>query len=248
MRTKIGVMILALALAIAIVVASRANAHGIWFAERSEELAIIYGVGADDLNMVKRLPKITAISAFDVLQQSVETSLRATEHLVIVDTDAHPAVVAAVLDNGYWSKTPDGEWIAAGRDEVPNAVIAERTVKYAVHLGSALAEPLGPIPGQRLQILPDVEVLPDILGEALNLQILYDGKPAAGARIIVDFVNDPDAKRIIAGDDGRVTINIRNQGLNVIGALYDSPSPEPEKIDKIENMATLSFVLPHEPE
>ena len=138
--------------------------------------------------------------------------------------------------------------LTAGRDEVPNATIAERTIKYAVHLRSALAEPLGLIPGQKLQILPDVEVLPDMLGEELNLRVLYEGKPAAGARIIVDFVNDPDAERIIANDDGHVTINIRNQGLNVIGALYDSPSPEPEKIDKIENMATLSFVLPHEPE
>jgi hypothetical protein len=65
---------------------------------------------------------------------------------------------------------------------------------------------------------------------------------------MVDFVNDPDGERIVTGHDGRVTINIRNQGLNVIGALYDSPSDEPDKIDKIENMATLSFVLPHEPE
>ena len=92
--------------------ANNANAHGIWFAERSDQLAVIYGVGADDLDMVKRLPKITNISAYDVMQQPVETSLRASEFLVVVNTDEHPAVVAAVLDNGYWSKTPDGEWIA----------------------------------------------------------------------------------------------------------------------------------------
>ena len=35
---------------------------------------------------------------------------------------------------------------------------------------------------------------------------------------------------------------------NVIGALYDSAPEDPDKIDKVENMATLSFVLPHEPE
>ncbi len=235
-------------IAAAVMSVGTVNAHGIWFAERSDQLAVIYGVGADDLDMVKRLDKITEIKAYDVLQQPVDTSLRASEFLVVVDTEEHPAVVAAVLDNGYWSKTPDGEWIAAGRDEVPNAVIAERTVKYAVHLRSALAEPLGPLPGQRLQIVPDVAILPDMLGDELGIRVLYDGKPAAGARIIVDFVNDPDAERIITGEDGRATINIRNQGLNVVGALYDAPSNEPEKIDKIENMATLSFVLAHEPE
>jgi uncharacterized GH25 family protein len=232
----------------AFLLSSTANAHGIWFAERSGQLAVVYGVGADDLDMVKRLPKITDISAYDVLQQSVETSLRATEFLVVVDTEEHPAAVAAVLDNGYWSKTPEGEWIAAGRDKVPNATISEITVKFAVHLRSALAEPLGPLPGQTLQIVPDGAILPDMMGDELGLTVLYDGKPVAGARVMVDFVNDPDGKRMITGDDGRVTINIRNQGLNVIGALYDSPSTEPKIIDKIENMATLSFVLPHEPE
>ena len=35
-----------------------AQAHGIWFAQRSNQLALIYGVGADDLDMVKRLPKV----------------------------------------------------------------------------------------------------------------------------------------------------------------------------------------------
>ena len=228
--------------------ASAATAHGIWFAERSTQLAVIYGVGADDLDMVRRLPKITNISAYDVLQQSVDTSLRASEFLVVVNTDEHPAVVATVLDNGYWSKTPEGEWVAAGRDEVPNATIAEKTIKFAVHLRSALAEPLRPIPGQDLQIVPDDAILPDMMGDELNLRVLYNGNPVAGARVMIDFVNDPDGERIVTGEDGRVTIKIRNQGLNVIGALYDSPSDEPGKIDKIENMATLSFVLEHLPE
>ena len=245
---RVLVMTVAAAIVSASFFTSTANAHGIWFAERSKQLAVIYGVGADDLEMVKRLPKIASISAYDVLQKPVATSLRASEFLVVVNTDEHPAIVAAVLDNGYWSKTPDGEWIAAGRDEVPHATISERTVKYAVHLRSALAEPLGAIPGQMLQIVPDDEILPDMMGSELKLRVLYEGKPAAGARVMVDFVNDPDGERIVTGDDGRVTISIRNQGLNVIGALYDAPSDEPAKIDKIENMATLSFVLPHEPE
>ncbi|MBJ7375941.1 MAG: DUF4198 domain-containing protein, partial [Sphingobium sp.] len=30
-----------------------ASAHGIWFAQRARQLALIYGVGADDLDAVK---------------------------------------------------------------------------------------------------------------------------------------------------------------------------------------------------
>lgn len=245
---RVSVQSVVAAMIVAVFGSNVAHAHGIWFAERSQQLAVVYGVGADDLDMVKRLPKVTDISAYDVLQEPVETSLRTTEYLVLVNTENHPAVVAAVLDNGYWSKTPEGEWIAAGRDEVPNATVSERTMKYAVHLRSALAEPLGPLPGQLLQIVPDDAILPDMMGDELTLRVLYKGKPVAGARVMIDFVNDPDGERIVTGDDGRITINIRNQGLNVIGALYDSAAPNPEIIDKIENMATLSFILPHEPE
>ena len=45
--------------------ASQVNAHGIYFAERATQLAMIYGVGADDLDTVKRLPKVEAIHGFD---------------------------------------------------------------------------------------------------------------------------------------------------------------------------------------
>jgi hypothetical protein len=32
------------------------SAHGIWFAQRAKQLALVYGVGADDLDAIKRLP------------------------------------------------------------------------------------------------------------------------------------------------------------------------------------------------
>ena len=38
-----------------------AEAHGIWFAQRAKQLALIYGVGADDLDMVRRSPRWPAI-------------------------------------------------------------------------------------------------------------------------------------------------------------------------------------------
>ena len=34
----------------------QAQAHGFWFAQRANSLAMVFGVGADDLDVVKRLP------------------------------------------------------------------------------------------------------------------------------------------------------------------------------------------------
>jgi hypothetical protein len=41
---------------------------------------------------------------------------------------------------------------------------------------------------------------------------------------------------------------VRNQGLNVIQAVYNGPTDDAKKYDHIESTATLSFTLAHEPE
>jgi hypothetical protein len=58
----------------------------------------------------------------------------------------------------------------------------------------------------------------------------------------------PDQQPWVTGKDGTVYFPVRNQGLNVIGASYDGPADEPNRIDKVEHFATLSFLLKHLPE
>lgn len=236
------------ALLLGVATTTTASAHGIWFAQRATQLALIYGVGADDLDSVKRLPLVKSVAGYDADWKPVATKLRVAGPLLLVDSEAPTTAVAAVLDNGTWSKTPDGEWVKKGKDEVPNATISERTFKYAVHLAGPMTKPLPELPGQTLQIVPVDAALPAQKDKPLKLRVLFDGKPAAGARVLTDFVNDPDANPLKTAADGSVTINVRNQGLNVVTAILDGPSTEPKKFDKIEHLATLSFVLPHAPE
>jgi hypothetical protein len=58
----------------------------------------------------------------------------------------------------------------------------------------------------------------------------------------------PDAKETVTGVDGTVTMLVRNQGLNVIHAVYDGPSDNPAKYRNVEHAATLSFTLEHKQE
>jgi hypothetical protein len=225
-----------------------AYAHGIYFAQRATQLALIYGIGADDLDAVKRLPLVQNISGYDAEWNPIATKLRVAGPLLLADSESQPTVVAAVLFNGIWSRTPEGEWLKKGRDEVPNATTSEKNFKYAVHIAGPLTAPLRPLPGQTLQIVPVDAALPALMGQPLKLRVLFQGKPIAGARVLTDFVNDPDAKPLKSAADGSVIIKVRNQGLNVICAIFDGPSDEPKKADKMEHLATLSFVLPHAPE
>ena len=234
--------------AAAVLSSTGAQAHGIWFAQRSGDLALIYGEGADDLDMAKRQPLITAVTAYDASANPVSTALDVSGRLLVVDTKEKPAIVAAVLDNGTWSKTPEGKWLKKGKDEVPGALTSGHNLKYAVHLRSPLRGALPPLPGHTLQIVPVDSTLPEKLGQDLRLRVLYKGKPVAGALMLADFVNDPDAKPIESGADGTVVIKVRNQGLNVITAVLSTPPEDPAKTDKVEHLASLSFVLAHAPE
>jgi nickel transport protein len=223
-----------------------AQAHGIWFAQRSNQLALIYGVGADDLDAVKRLPKVKSVSAYDANGKEVPTHIGPNGPLLVVNTDSKPAVVAAILDNGPWSKTPDGEWHNKGKDEVPNATVSEHTFKYTVHLLRLdVAPPV--IAAHKLQIVPAAK-LAEQMGKSLTVRVLYDGKPVQGALVQPDLVTDPDSKPIKTGADGTATFNVRNQGLNVVVATLATSPANAAKTNRDEHLATLSFVLPHLPE
>ncbi len=230
-----------------LVPALAADAHGIWFAQRAKQIAVIYGIGADDLEAVKRQPNMESVQAWDSDLNPIGAQLRTAGSLVIVDTDAPAALVSAVLQNGTWSKLPDGEFVKKPKDEVPNSVKSETTIKYAVSIQAPLTKPIPLIPAQLLQITP-TGAIPTMLGKPLTYRVTFKGRPVAGAEVINDMINDPDAKQVATRADGTVTLPVRNQGLNVIRAVYVSPTDNPKKIDRYEHTATLAFTLPHAPE
>lgn len=232
---------------IAGIVAPPVAAHGIWFAQRARQVAMIYGIGADDLDMVKRLPLVESVGAFDASYRPVKATLRTAGPVVMVDAEEQPTLLVAVLQNGTWSRKGEGEFEKKGRDEMPDATLSEKTVKYAVSVQGPLDKPIPALPTQVLQVVP-AAALPTLLGTPATYVVLFNGKPVQGARVIADMVNDPDASEIATGADGRVTMPVRNQGLNVIRAVYNGPTDNPGKYDRIEHTATLAFTLAHAPE
>lgn len=59
----------------------------------------------------------------------------------------------------------------------------------------------------------------------VSYRILFNGKAVQGAKVINDIVNDPDQKPLISNHEGVVTLPLRNQGLNVVAAIYDEKVP-----------------------
>lgn len=224
-----------------------AQAHGIYITERSKQIVLIYGEGADDLDMVKREPLIDTVAAYDAEVKPIKAQHRISGLAMLVETETRPRFVTAILQNGVWSRMKGGEYEKKGLDEMPGADISTKNIKYAVRIQGPSAGTVPALPGQTLQIVP-AGPIPAMLGRKLTYKVLYKGRPVAGARLINDFVNDPDAKETVTGSDGTVTFAVRNQGLNVIHAVYDGPSDNPAKYRNVEHTATLSFTLEHRPE
>lgn len=238
----------AVATMMAALASTSAQGHAIWFAQRAKQLALVYGVGADDLDAVKRMPLVNSVTGFDADGQPVAASLRAAGAIPVVDSDEPLAVVAAVMDYGVWARDKAGEWHNKGHDEIKDATVSEHNFKYAVHIGQMPKQPIPLIAGHKLQILPASQSIPPVMGKPLRVRAFWDGKPMAGVDIRNDYVNDPDQKPVKTDAQGYASISVRNQGLNVVLGVYISPSDNPAKYRQMEHSATLSFVLPHEPE
>jgi nickel transport protein len=225
-----------------------AQAHGIWFAQRADRLALVYGDGAEDLDAVKRLPKISAVGGLGADGRPVAVTLEPEGRMPFVNLAAKPAIVTATMNNGLWSKAADGQWHGKGKDEVPGATISGRFMKYATHLVALPAGGTPPVAGMALQIVAAGAAFPRHKGDPLTVQVLFDGKPLAGAKVWQDVVTDPDAAPLVADRDGRVTLPVRNQGLNVVKAEHESAPVDAGKASMTHHFATLSFMLGHAPE
>lgn len=220
------------------------HAHGLWFAQRSGEIALVYGEGGDDLDASKRLPLVRHVAAYDGGGNAVRTALKVQGKLVVVDLDAAPAMVAAVLDNGIWTKTSDGRWHKKSKNELENVHRSSQNFKYAVHLLKPHETPLSRLPQQTLQLIP-LCAIPETRGEKLRLRVLFNGAPHAGAKIVADFVGDPDGEPLFSDADGVVELTVRNQGLNVIVAEVESAPADARLTDAVSHVASLSFRLKH---
>lgn len=219
------------------------QAHGIWFAQRSGELALVYGEGGEDGPIVNRADRVKRLDAFDENGAPVKTRLISTDRLLLVDVEDKPAVIAAIFDNGFWTTLADNTEVNTGKRGLAKVKDSGRYYKYAVHLRRDLKKPLGALPGQVLQLTPVSAALPQKMGDAITLRALFDGKPLANAKVVADFVNDPTATPMRTAGDGTVTVRVRNQGLNVISIVHETPSAEPAEADLVQHRATLSFVL-----
>ena len=218
-------------------------AHGVWVAERIGEPTIILGEGAIDY--AYKPENLAYVQVFDSIGQELDLPMNKHEKNVSFGTGAEYGSMAIIYDNGYWTEQADGTWVNKPKNEVEGGKRSGHYIKTAF----SVAEP-GQLPGLEqlkvlpLVILPDDDVIDTEAGDEIDVVVYFEGKPVEGVKLENDFINAMGKVAAETDENGRASIEVRNDGLNVIAASYSIDAPEQDKAkgDKVGYLATLSFV------
>jgi uncharacterized GH25 family protein len=230
-----------LALAVLLAGTAGANAHGAWVAQRHGDLAVVYGHGAGD--DAYKPEKVTAAKAATAAGEAREVRIVPQAKNALLDVPKDAATLTVVFDNGFWTKGADGKYVNKGKRDVPGGQGTSHSLKTNTTI---LAKGTAPkAQGLPLEIVPLVDPLSLKMGDDLPVRVLYQGRPLSGVSLYPDYVNDGHAESGKTDADGRVTLFVRNDGLNVIGVSHSVPAPDHPDVDRVGLFATLSFTLPH---
>lgn len=215
------------------------QAHGLWTEQRRGNIEVVYGHGAEDDAFKPK--KISDAWAYDLKGQPITVNIERLDDHARVHPTTSPASVAVALDNGAWSQTPDKKWINEGRSKVPNAVHALHTWKYslAIYKEGAVLPDLSAL---KLVIKPLQDPLKVGPGKPLRVQVLLDGKPAAGLKLIGDYRSEPSTTSATTDKNGEAQVVVRNEGLNIIAAETVVPVKGDADIDERGLFTSLTFV------
>ena len=214
-------------------------AHGLWTEERRGNIEVVYGHGAED-NAFKA-EKISGAWAYDAAGKMIPVTVERLADHARLQPLKKPAVLGIALDNGAWSKTPEGQWINQGRSQVPNSTQSLHTYKYSVAIYAEDAK-LPALDQLKLVIVPEVDPLKVGPGKPLPVRVLVDGKPMKGVKLIGDYRSAPHEVSAVTDAEGRAQVTVRNEGLNIISAEVSLPVENDADIETRGLFTSLTFL------
>ena len=240
MRKKILAAVISAAVGLGFY-AAPADAHGVYYANRLDQKALVLGEGP--LDNAYDPACVLNIDAYDVsFMPTTVNRVNYSNHIAITPSDKL-GVSVTFFDYGYFAKTTDGKVIPT-RDysNIKNLMAVTYARKYNVHYWNADVMP-GGIYNVPIQIVPSVNPLTLRRGDTLMLRIYKGGKPYANAPVIADVVGNL-GEVVEADDNGYISVRVANNGVNVIGVEVALPTNDANVTEKV--FSSLSFILPGE--
>lgn len=162
-----------------LLLAGKTPAHDAWIEGRGAEFVVLYGHGEKTNGYAPA--KVKAISAVDAQGMPLSVEKKVAAESLSVTLKGRPVLVTLHFDNGYWSKTTEGTKNLP-RNEAPGALSAMHSVKFGKTILAWEAVATRP-QGLQLEIVPLSASAPQS-GKEMTVQVLWEGKPLAGAKIV----------------------------------------------------------------
>lgn len=175
-----------------------ALAHDAWLEPAGGGFVVLYGhKGQAD---PYKPEKVRELQLLDASGQPLPSQRRVQAERVFVNAPSTPAMATLLFDNGFWSRTSmDTPSKNVPKNELPGAISGShslKTHKLVLSWGPVVAQPQG----QRLEIVPQVQQQP-AAGAMLPVQVLWEGKPLAGARLRrAELEKDPGVQTDAQGE------------------------------------------------
>ncbi len=220
--------------------ATDVSAHGVFVANSLDQRVLVLGEGPG--NNAYDPSCVTMVEGYDKAFRPMPVEVvRHADHISFAAGD-ELGVTTTFFDYGYFTKTTDGKTVNLPFAQVPNAKKTTHAVKYNVNYWSADVKP-GYIYNVPMQIVPSVNPLTLRKGDTFEIRVYKDGKPMAHAPLITDVINDL-TNESKTDANGRATVTVSANGLNVIGVEIAYPTDDPNT--QIKYFSSLSFII--EPE
>ncbi len=188
-------------------IAGPVAAHDAWIEAQGDRLNLYFGHPGKPETAVSA--KVTKIAALDARGRPIKVRIAPDGSALRVHAVGAPTLVTATYDNGYWSKTAEGSKNLP-KDQVPGTLSATHAVKFAKTVLAWNAHALKPV-GQRLEIVP----LAAPANGTLPVQVLWEGKPLAGAKITQPHAPEAPMIQTDAAGKANVPVNAGRQMLSV---------------------------------
>ena len=238
-------------LAVAALFAVPASAHDLWLSLPSgaavPQVHVHYG-HPDDLQppQADKLVEMTLSDARGARAIAPKLAASRTEPILVSEPvpGAGAALLAARYDNGFWVKTPDGEYRNTTRRLVPEASDAITSVKFAKLVAGPGAPWAAPV-GHELEIVPLEDPTAVRAGGTLHVRVLFRGAPVAGAEVVRtegEPLSPEKLPRFATDASGVASVPVEKAGgVVLVASRRVAPSVVPALADADLYSATLAF-------
>jgi len=211
---------------------SAASAHDYWIEKKGDGYAAVYGHRDQRLEYdPASLKKVTVYSAAG---KPLDFKKEVQAKAIIIRPSGSACLILADLETGYWSKTIYGLKNLPKR-KATRPVESFKAYHYSKSIVANGEAAIKPVEGLKLDIVPLKQPLDMKAGDSLQLKVLFEGSPYAGASI------EGDHDKIgLTDKDGLIKVKIKS-GRQIYTVERRDPLKNDPDADFIATTTTLTF-------